>query len=145
MRTKEFSMRRRQVVMGAVAAVPLAAYAKLDGAAPARVTGARAIGAGEAFVLSGRLVDRNSNAVSGATIEVLGASGVTDGDGRFFISATAAHDARHFEYRVTHGGDRSPVRRVHFSRAAPAGHAHIAQLERDRSGVWRSTFAATLA
>ena len=56
-----------------------------------------------------------------------------------------ALEARHFEYRVTHDAYRSPVGRVHCARAALARHAHIAQLERDGSGVWRSTFAATLA
>src|SRR5688572_25202965 len=85
----------------------------------------------------------------GAVVEVLGASAaasaLTDGDGRFFVTASATRGQRYFEYRIARDARRGPIRRVHFARKAPAGHAHIAQVARDASGVWRSTFAATLA
>jgi hypothetical protein len=120
------------------------------GAAPEGIVGTVSIGRGETLLVSGRIVDAESKPIAGARVELPhdargGAAAVTDGDGRFVLTATAARELRDVEYRVTRDALAPQVSRMHFVRTPRAGRAELAVLQRDESGVWRTTVGLTYA
>jgi hypothetical protein len=147
------SLRRRRLMIAGVAgaAVPATGLTALraDGA-PEGIVGTVSIGRGETLLVSGRIVDAESKPVAGARVDLLHdarehVAAVTDGDGRFMLTATAPRELRDVEYRVTRDGFPAQVSRMHFVRTPRAGRAELAALQRDESGVWRTTVGLTYA
>jgi hypothetical protein len=149
------SLRRRHLMIAGLAGatVPAASLSALcAGDEPAHdAAGTVAIARGDTLLVSGRIVDVACKAVAGARVELLqpharqAAAAITDGDGRFVLTTTSAHAARHVDYRVTHGVQSATVSRVHFARRARAARTDLAQLQRDEAGIWRTTIGVMLA
>jgi hypothetical protein len=142
------SLRRRRLMIAGVAgaAVPATGLTALRAdAAPEGIVGTVSIGRGETLLVSGRIVDAESRPIAGARVELPHVAAVTDGDGRFMLTTTAPRELRDVEYRVTRDGLPAQVSRMHFVRRPRAGRAELAALQRDESGVWRTTVGVTLA
>jgi hypothetical protein len=137
------SLRRRQLmgagVMGAAASGSIWP-ALLSAAPPASSSGS--LRGGDALIVSGRVVDPDDAAISGALIDVSDSGGtMTDADGRFMFTATPDAQRHRIDYRVGAAGRAPVVQTVQWPR--DAAHTH-ALLERDESGIWRTTVAITL-
>ena len=134
MKNREISQKRRQVLMAGMAAPAMLAASAGAAAGPA------GIAAGERLVLSGRVLDEIGRPLAGATIEMphpgIAKTITTDGDGRFFVEATAGTTLRHLDCRVTGRegdawSDRLDVAKAHFLR--------------DEDGILRGTLSLSLA
>ena len=153
MKTNSFSLRRRHVMIaaGAVASAPASAFTVLRGA-PALAPALGAMGlprSGEKLVVSGRIVDGNGKPVANATLEAWHAhvhrtTVTSDGDGRLMFTTTTPEGREGIAYRITRA-NRS-AREGLLKLNAPAGADDVlAHLHVDEAGVWRTTFALTLA
>jgi hypothetical protein len=126
MKSKPISLRRRQMIIGSLAATPMAALATQT-SSPFAVT-ADAPGK---LVVSGRILGADGKPVFGALVEVLRAgseaTATTDADGRFMLTTTASTRIR---YRVSHKKHETRVEQL--------------KLAADESGTWRGTFGIAL-
>jgi len=126
MKTELISPRRRQLVVGGLAATPMTALALQPGGAML------AESAGSRLVVSGRILDADGKPVFGARVELLRAgtavATTTDADGRFVTTTTASTRVR---YRVSHEGH-----------GARTGELRLAA---DAGGTWRGSFGLALA
>ncbi len=160
------SLKRRQLMIAGIAGVslPAFAFAGQSGGAPQVAPAATDLYSGDSgreggLVVSGRIVGPDGKPRTGAAVEAwqanahgeatTHASSITDGDGRFVISLTApaagSGRPQQIYYRVSHQGHATPVTPLHFARARGAAADRLAQLQRDESGIWRTTFGLTLA
>lgn len=126
MKPDTISLRRRQLIVGSLAATPMAALATQT---------SNAIGAVAShgkLVVSGRILGADGKPVFGALVEVLragsDATATTDADGRFMVMMTASTRIR---YRVSHDDHETRVEQL--------------QLAQDVAGTWRGTFGLALA
>lgn len=139
MEQSTISLRRRQLLIAGAAAAPASALASPAG--DALIAGLSA-GAGHGkLVVSGRILDRDGEALRGAKVELVDVRAeetaiTTDADGRFLFTTDATN---RIHYRIVHGGEATPVRRLRF------GGEHVACLDRDAEGTWRTTFGLTFA
>lgn len=126
MKRDTISLRRRQLVIGSLAATPMAALA-----AQANGTLVTAASQGK-LVVSGRILGADGKPVFGALVEVLRAGSeaiaTTDADGRFMLTTTASTRLR---YRVSHKEHGTRVEQM--------------SLAQDDAGIWRGTFGLALA
>ena len=126
MKPNTISLRRRQLIVGSLAATPMVALATQ--ATNPLVTAAPH---GQ-LVLSGRILGADGKPVFGALVEVLRAgseaAATTDADGRFMLTTSASTRIR---YRVSH---REHEARVEQLALAP-----------DAAGTWRGTFGLAIA
>ena len=126
MKRDTISLRRRQLIVGSLAATPMAALA-----AQANGTLVTAASQGK-LVVSGRILSADGNPVFGALVEVLRAGSeavaTTDADGRFMLTTTASTRLR---YRVSHKEHGTRVEQL--------------SLAQDDAGIWRGTFGLALA
>lgn len=126
MKRDTISLRRRQLIVGSLAATPMAALA-----AQANGTLVTAASQGK-LVVSGRILGADGNPVFGALVEVLRAgpeaTATTDADGRFMLTTTASTRLR---YRVSHKEHGTRVEQL--------------SLAQDDAGIWRGTFGLALA
>ena len=139
MKPSTISLRRRQLMIAGAAAGPATALASQAG--DALIAGLSAGTAHGKLVVSGRILGRDGEALRGANLELVNARAeeaavTTDADGRFLFTTAAASRV---DYRIVHRGEATPIRRLHF------GGEHVARLDRDAKGTWRTTFALTLA
>ena len=127
MKPDTISPRRRQLIIGSLAATPMAALASQAGNAV--VTAASQHGQ---LVVSGRILGADGKPVFGALVEVLRAgseaTATTDADGRFMVTTTASTRIR---YRVSHKDHDTRIDQL--------------SLAQDAAGTWRGTFGASLA
>jgi hypothetical protein len=154
MKINTICLRRRHLMMAAAAgaATPASAFTFLRGA-PAMAPAIGAAGAphhGEKLIVSGRIVDAKGKPVSNATLEawherVHRTSVATDADGRLMFTTTTPAEREGISYRISRGNSRAREGRFQLYSGAGAGDAPLAHLHRDDAGVWRSTFALTLA
>jgi hypothetical protein len=154
MKINTISLRRRHLMMAAAAgaATPASAFTFLRGG-PAMAPAIGAAGApdrGEKLVVSGRIVDAKGKAVSNATLEAWhdGAHHTTvasDADGRLMFTTTTPAQREGISYRISRGNSGAREGRFQLYSASDANDAPLAHLHRDDAGVWRSTFALTLA
>ena len=133
------SLRRRQLMIAGAAAAPASALASQAG--DALIAGLAAGTAHGKLVVSGRVVDRDGEALRGAKVELVNARAeeaaiTTDADGRFLFTTAATS---RIDYRIVHNGEATPVRQLRF------GGEHVARLDRDAEGTWRTTFGLTFA
>jgi protocatechuate 3,4-dioxygenase beta subunit len=153
MKQNTISLRRRHLMIAGAAGVatPMSAVAGLCGRGS---MGAHAepiaIPAGEKLVVSGRIVDSRCKPVVNATVEAWHAhahrtSVRTDGDGRFMFTTTTPAGRRPIDYRVGGKDCATGPRQLHLVTSAGSTDGAISQLHRDDAGVWRTTFALTLA
>jgi hypothetical protein len=153
MKPNTISLRRRHLMIAGAAGVatPMSAVAGLCGGASLGANAEPfAIPAGEKLVVSGRIVDSRCKPVANATIEAWHAdahrtSVRTDGDGRFMFTTTTPSDRRHIDYRIGGNDAASGARQLHLVTGARPADGAISQIHRDDAGVWRTTFALTLA
>ena len=126
MKPDTISLRRRQLIVGSLAATPMAALATTSNSA---FTIAATQGK---LVVSGRILGADGKPVFGALVEVLRAgseaAATTDADGRFMLTTTASTRIR---YRVSHAEHETRVEQLN--------------LEADDAGTWRGTFGIALA
>ena len=126
MNPKPVSLRRRQLIIGSLAATPMAALATTSNT-PFAVTA----GAQGKLVVSGRILDADAKPVFGALVEMLRAgaeaTATTDADGRFMLTTTASTRIR---YRVSHAEHATRVEQLN--------------LKADDAGTWRGTFGLAL-
>jgi protocatechuate 3,4-dioxygenase beta subunit len=152
MKPNTISLRRRHLMIAGLAGVatPHALFAgqiTFDAPTASRIDAYRS---GDKLIVSGRIVDANGKAVADARIEVLHAqagarsSVATDADGRFMLT-TIAPETRQIEYRVSHKDHPTRATRLHLAPNRGVRDDVIARLQRDDAGVWRTTFALTLA
>lgn len=110
----------------------------------------------ERLVISGRILGADRKPLAGATIEAWHpdengdrATVTTDADGRFFTSIAPARRSgrlRYLDYRVSHIAHGTlPTQRLHFTREPGASDGLVSHLQRDDTGVWRTTFGLTVA
>jgi protocatechuate 3,4-dioxygenase beta subunit len=127
MKTNTISLRRRQLIIGSLAATPMAALAT-QASSPFAVTAATQ----GKLVVSGRILDADGRPVFGALVEVLRAgseaTATTDADGRFMLTTTASTRLR---YRVSHKEHGTRIEQLN--------------LAQDAAGTWRGTFGLALA
>ena len=127
MKPDTISPKRRQLIVGSLAATPLSALASSQ-------TGNAIVAAASHgdLVVSGRIVGADGKPVFGALVEVLRAgsdvTATTDADGRFMLTTTASTRIR---YRVSHEDHDTRVDQL--------------SLTQDAAGIWRGTFGAALA
>jgi hypothetical protein len=149
-----FSLRRRHLTMAAAACVatPASAFTILrGGTAVAPAIGAAGIPRqGEKLVVSGRVVDATGKAVTNVALEawhpgVHGTTVTTDGDGRVMFTTTTPADVQGIRYRITRADSHVQEGRLRIDVTAAGRDATLSHLHRDDAGVWRSTFALTLA
>jgi hypothetical protein len=133
------------------AAVPAFAFPgqALTAVAPA-IGASWSVRSGDKLVVSGRIVDARGAAVAGAAVEawhedVHRTSVVTDADGRFMFTTTTPRSRSALSYRVTQHGRAGAVRELHLARRSGVADGHVARLQRDDTGVWRTTMGLTLA
>jgi hypothetical protein len=126
MKRDTISLRRRQLIVGSLAATPMAALA-----AQANSTFVTTASQGK-LVVSGRILGADGKPVFGALVEVLRAGSeaiaTTDADGRFMLTTTASTRLR---YRVSHKEHGTRVEQLN--------------LAQDDAGIWRGTFGLALA
>jgi len=126
MKPKPISLRRRQMIIGSLAATPMAAFATTSNT-PFAITAA----AHGKLVVSGRILGADGKPVFGALVEVLRAgseaTATTDADGRFVLTTTASNRIR---YRVSHKEHATRVEEMNLSA--------------DDTGTWRGTFGLAL-
>ena len=126
MKRDKIALRRRQLIVGSLAATPMAALA-----AQANGTLVTAASQGK-LVVSGRILGADGKPVFGALVEVLRAGSeavaTTDADGRFMLTTTASTRLR---YRVSHKEHGTRVEQL--------------SLAQDDAGIWRGTFGLALA
>ncbi|HKU71798.1 MAG TPA: carboxypeptidase-like regulatory domain-containing protein [Burkholderiales bacterium] len=139
MKPSTISLRRRQLMIAGAAAAPASALAGQAG--DALIAGLSAGTAHGKLVVSGRILDRDGQTLRGAKVELVNARAeettiTTDADGRFLFTTAAAS---RIDYRIVHDGEATPVRQLRF------GGEHVARLDRDSEGTWRTTFGLTLA
>jgi protocatechuate 3,4-dioxygenase beta subunit len=139
MKPSTISLRRRQLMIAGAAAAPATALASQAG--DALMAGLAAGTAHGKLVVSGRILGRDGEALRGAKVELVNARAeetaiMTDADGRFLFTTAAAS---RIDYRIVHSGQATPVRQLRF------GGEHIARLDRDHEGTWRTTFALAFA
>lgn len=155
------SLRRRYLMIAGVAGVaaPATLFAEARGGNPRDAMVAElSAGAGsgaEKLVVSGRILGANRKPLPDATVEMWladmngeRACVITDADGRFFTTIAPMGQSsrpRHIHYRVRHGGRETLVKQLHFAREPGIPADQIAQLQRDDTGFWRTTFGVTLA
>jgi hypothetical protein len=148
------SLRRRHLTIAGLAgaAVPATGFGALCAGDETThdAAGTVAIARGDTLLVSGRIVDAGCKPIAGARVELLQphaahAAALTDGDGRFVLTATSTHATKHADYRVTHDAHSARVARVHFARRARAARPDVAALQRDETGIWRTTIGVTLA
>src|SRR5262245_6185233 len=127
MKPKPVSVKRRQLIIGSLAATPMAALATQSNA-PFAVTA----GTHGKLVVSGRILGADGKPVFGALVEVLRAgaeaTATTDADGRFMLTTSASTRIR---YRVSHKEHETRVDQLN--------------LAADESGTWRGTFGVALS
>ena len=126
MKRETISLRRRQLIVGSLAATPMAALA-------AQTNGTLVTAASHGkLVVSGRILGADGKPVFGALVEVLRAgseaTATTDADGRFMLTTTASTRLR---YRVSHKEHGTRVEQL--------------SLAQDDAGIWRGTFGLALA
>lgn len=159
MKPNTISLRRRQLVIAglAAAATPGALFAAqckvgATGGEP-QLTEVFTEGTDEMLVISGRVVGSDCTALSGARVEVwyadpkTAATTTTDADGRFLLTASIpSHgDSRAFNIAVTRPDGRTLTARRHVTREPGVSGEALAQVQRDESGVWRTTLGLTFA
>jgi hypothetical protein len=127
MKPDTISQRRRQFIVGSLAATPMAALATQS-------TNSLLVTAAPhgQLVVSGRIVGADGKPVFGALVEVLRAgtqaTATTDADGRFMLATTASTRIR---YRVSHSEHATRIEEL--------------KLAADAAGTWRGTFGLALA
>jgi hypothetical protein len=127
MKPDTISLRRRQLIVGSLAATPMAALAT-------QTTNSLLVTAtpNGHLVVSGRIVGADGKPVFGALVEVLragsDATATTDADGRFMVMTTSSTRIR---YRVSHKEHATRVEELN--------------LAADAAGTWRGTFGLALA
>jgi hypothetical protein len=127
MKPDTISLRRRQLIVGSLAATPMAALAT-------QTTNSLLVTAAPngQLVVSGRIVGADGKPVFGALVEVLRAgseaTAITDADGRFMVATSASTRIR---YRVSHDEHATRVEELN--------------LAADAAGTWRGTFGLALA
>lgn len=161
MKINVISLRRRHLMIAGVAGVaaPVTLFAGPRGGNPsdalvAELSASASSGA-EKLVLSGRILGANRKPLADATVEVWQAdangehaSVITDADGRFFTTIAPVGQSgrpQHIRYRVSHNGRETLVKQLHFAREPGIPADQVAQLQRDDTGIWRTTFGVTLA
>ena len=126
MKPDTISLRRRQLIIGTLAATPMAALATTSNT-PFAITAA----ANGKLVVSGRILGADGKPVFGALVEMLRAgseaTATTDADGRFMLTTTASTRIR---YRVSHAEHATRVEQLNLSA--------------DDAGTWRGTFGLAL-
>jgi hypothetical protein len=139
------------IAAAAVASSPAGAFTVLRGA-PALAPALGAMGmprSGDKLVVSGRIVDGSGKPVANATLEAWHAhvhrtTVMSDGDGRLMFTTTTPAGREGIAYRITRANGSARQGRLELT--APAGsNDALTQLRVDESGVWRTTFALTLA
>jgi hypothetical protein len=153
MKTNSFSLRRRHIMIGAaaIASAPASAFTLLRGA-PALAPALGAMGmprSGEKLVVSGRLMDGNGKPIANATLEawhshVHRTTVTSDGDGRLMFTTTTPEGREGIAYRITRA-NRSALQGLLRLGAATSADDALAHLHVDEAGVWRTSFALTLA
>jgi hypothetical protein len=127
MKPDTISPRRRQLIIGSLAATPMAAPASQTGNAVVTTVASHG-----KLVVSGRVLDADIKPVLGALVEVLragsDATATTDADGRFMLTTTASTRIR---YRVSHADHGTRIDQLN--------------LAQDLAGTWRGTFGLALA
>jgi hypothetical protein len=159
-RADSISLRRRHLITAAIVgtAAPAALFARLcggarqQGHAVAEFPGVPA--PGEKLIASGRIVSADCKPVAGALVEVWhesdGSHGsttvTTDGDGRFMFvtNVPVQRGQQYVNYRVRHAEHSMVVSRLHFAPIRGVSDTDTASLQRDYTGVWRTTFGLTL-
>jgi hypothetical protein len=140
MKPSTISLRRRQLMIAGAAAAPASALASQAG--DALIAGLAAGTTHGKLVVSGRILGRDGEALHGAKVELVnvraeeGAAITTDADGRFLFTTAATS---RIDYRIAHNGEITPARQLCF------GGEHVARLDRDAEGTWRTTFGLSLA
>jgi protocatechuate 3,4-dioxygenase beta subunit len=151
------SIKRRQLMIAGVAgaAAPAGLLAAQCGGGVVAAAG-NAFGtdaAGQALVLSGRVLGFGCQPLAGAVIEAWHAAATTvrtttDADGRFMLTTLAPAGGRgvapHLSYHVTHPAHDLRVHELYFTRQSGRAVEGVAQLERDSAGVWRAAFGLSL-
>jgi hypothetical protein len=136
MNSNGISLRRRQLMLAGTAtiAAPTGMFAF-----PAS---ALSIGA-ETLLVSGRIVDEQGKPLAGALVEMTSPSyaATTDGDGRFMVTTRVGASAEYVDYRVTRASGRPVHQRLPVRYRSGDANA----FSRDEQGIWRTTFALTLA
>ena len=129
------SPQRRQLM---IAGLALAATPTVLFAVSKRADAAAALPPDEPLLVSGRLMTPAGDPLQHATIEFLHAGSeraVTDADGRFMARTVTPRGGR-LAYRIAHDGNI-------------AGYGEDALVHagavRDEAGLWRASFAATIA
>jgi hypothetical protein len=149
------SLRRRQVMIAglAAAAAPAPLFAQVcvpvAGAAsrPPKVAELVAAIEGDKLIVSGRVMGSDCKPLAGALVEVWSASSergtsvTTDADGRFMLTTAAATEG--LQLRVSHRGQTIQTQRRLMTEGDTDG--VTAHVERDESGVWRTTLGLVLA
>ena len=139
MNSNGISLRRRQLMLAgtAASAVPTGIFAFPAIAAPFGT---------ETLLVSGRIVDTDGKPVTGALIEMASPAhtATTDGDGRFMLTTRVSRRDEYVDYRVTRPASSPVHERLHVT-YSERGDSNAKALSRDEQGVWRTTFALTLA
>lgn len=101
---------------------------------------------GETLLVSGRIVDAEGKPLADAWVEGPGANRSeriartrTDADGRFMLTTSVSQADSYVDYRVSHVHGFARERVPLAYREAPT------RFQRDEQGVWRTTFALTVA
>jgi len=146
MKPSTISLRRRHLMIaglaGAAAPAPLfvgqlsVAATEAGGSAPRLIVSGRLLGGPDGKPLAGATVEARHAGAAGDSVRA-----TTDGDGRFFTTIASADPSgrpRRIHYRVRLEGRETPV-------TQRISDDLVANLRRDDTGAWRTTFALALA
>ena len=157
MKRNTISLRRRHLMMAGLAGVatPATIFAGQRGDALFADLSATTGGGKGGLVVSGRILDTDGKPLFNASVEVWHAvarreraRATTDGDGRFFATiAPAEHSGRprQIHYRVSHEQHGTLVKQLYLARERGVSDDLVSHLQRDDTGVWRTTFGLTVA
>ena len=157
MKRNTTSQRRRHLIIAGLAGVvtPMTIFAGQRGDALIADLSATTGGGKGAFVVSGRILGTDAKPLFNASVEMWHAGrrgeralATTDGDGRFFATIAATEHSgppRRIHYRVSHEHYGTVMKQLHLARERSAAGDLLSHLQRDDTGVWRTTFGVTLA
>lgn len=157
MKRNTTSQRRRHLIIAGLAGVvtPTTIFAGQRGAALIADLSATTGGGKGAFVVSGRILGTDAKPLFNASVEMWHAGrrgeralATTDGDGRFFATiAPAEHSSRprRIHYRVSHEKHGTLVRQLYLAGERGISDDLVSHLQRDDTGIWRTTLGLTVA